>query len=309
MPLSHSHSLPDMQTLKSALDAEHYIFDEDFLVTVYVALKLGRPLLIEGAAGVGKTDVAKALASALGRALVRLQCYEGMDESKALYEWNYQKQLLSIQSRSAFDASADAGAVTHSLFSEEYLLERPLLRSIRSELPVVLLIDEIDKADEEFEAFLLELLSDFQVSIPELGTIRARSHPMVILTSNNMRPLSEALKRRCAYLFIQYPSIEKETRIIEARLPNVGTRLAADVAAAVHYLRHNEKIYKKPSIAESLDWVSALEALGQERLDAHAAHQTAGFVLKNEEDLREMREDEAFVFALNAHDYSELEER
>lgn len=294
-----------MQTLKSALDAEHYIFDEDFLVTVYVALRLGRPLLIEGAAGVGKTEVAKALSSALGRELVRLQCYEGMDESKALYEWNYQKQLLSIQTRSAFDASADAGAVTHSLFSEQYLLERPLLRSIRSEEPVVLLIDEIDKADEEFEAFLLELLSDFQVSIPELGTIQARSHPTVILTSNNMRPLSEALKRRCAYLFIPYPSIEKETRIIEARLPNAGAKLAADVAAAVYYLRHNEKIIKKPSIAESLDWVSALEALGQTRLDAQAARQTAGFALKTEEDLREVQQDEAFAYALNTHDFSE----
>lgn len=300
--------IPDIKSLKCALEGQNYIFDEDFLVTVYVALRLGRPLLIEGAAGVGKTEVAKALASALEREMVRLQCYEGMDESKALYEWNYQKQLLSIQTRSVLDSECNADAMTSSLFSEEFLLERPLLYSIRSEKPVVLLIDEIDKADEEFEAFLLELLSDFQVSIPELGTIKARSHPIVILTSNNMRPLSEALKRRCAYLFIPYPSIEKETRIIEARLPNAGARLAADVAAAVYYLRSNPKIYKKPSIAESLDWVSALEALGQERLDSETAMKTAGFILKSEEDLREMRSDEGFVDALNSHDYSELYE-
>lgn len=278
----------ELNTLRRALDDAKYIYDENLLITLHVALELGRPLLIEGAAGVGKTEVAKVLASALNTDLVRLQCYEGLDESKALYEWNYQKQLLTIQMRSVCDTTSG----TDSLFSEEFLLERPLLHSIRSKKRVVLLIDEIDKSDEEFEAFLLELLSDFQVSIPELGTIKAVTHPVVILTSNNMRSLSEALKRRCAYLYITYPSIEKELQIILARMPHVNERLAADVAAAVHALRKEQSIYKKPSIAETLDWVAALNALGVPRLDARAAQQTAGFVLKNHEDLEEMQSNE-----------------
>jgi len=250
--------------------------------TLFVALTLGRPLLIEGAAGVGKTEVAKVMASALDRELVRLQCYEGLDESKALYEWNYQKQLLSIQVNMA---SEDKDALTRSLFSDEYLLERPLLKSIRSDKPVVLLIDEIDKADEEFEAFLLELLSDLQVSIPEVGTIRAKTVPFVVLTSNRARPLSEALRRRCAYLYIQYPDVEKELAILRAKLPHLDDRLCHQVALAVAKLRSNEAILKKPSIAESLDWAAALDALGIRELTPDALRQTAGFVLKNAEDL------------------------
>ena len=282
----------DMNTLKKALEAQKYKFDEEFLVTVYISLTLGRPLLIEGAAGVGKTEVAKVLAGALNSELVRLQCYEGLDESKSLYEWNYQKQLLSIQIRMSGESGKDTNVtqIAGGLFSEEFLLERPLLKSIRSKQPVVLLIDEIDKSDEEFEAFLLELLSDFQVSVPELGTIHAITRPVVVLTSNNTRQLSDALKRRCAYLFINYPSIEKEVQIINARLPHTGDKLAADVAAAVQYLRHNERIYKKPSIAETLDWVSALTALGCERLDTDSARRTLGFVLKNHEDIEEVYE-------------------
>ena len=222
-----------IEELKKKLDEAHYIYDDTLVTTLAVALKLGRPLLIEGAAGVGKTEVAKVMAYALGRDLVRLQCYEGLDESKAIYEWNYQKQLLSIQvdqSLAKSDGAAAKGTdaasgraaekLTRSLFSEDYLLERPLLKSIRSEKPVVLLIDEIDKADEEFEAFLLELLSEMQVSIPEIGTIKAKSTPFVVLTSNRARPLSEALRRRCAYLYIKYPDIEKEVAII-----GVGTRI------------------------------------------------------------------------------------
>ena len=247
-----------------------------------MALKLGRPLLIEGAAGVGKTEIAKVMAGALDRELVRLQCYEGLDESKALYEWNYQKQLLSIQVRMN---RQDPDELTRSLFSDEYLLERPLLRSIRSEEPVVLLIDEIDKADEEFEAFLLELLSEMQVTIPEVGTMRAKSVPFVVLTSNRARPLSEALRRRCAYLYIPYPDVEKEVSIIRAKLPHAGDRLAVQVAQAVHDLRENDAILKKPSIAETLDWVSALEALGISDLDREAARRTLGFVLKSSEDM------------------------
>lgn len=272
----------DISSLKARLDAAQYVCDDGLATTLLVALKLGRPLLIEGAAGVGKTEIAKVMAGALDRELVRLQCYEGLDESKALYEWNYQKQLLSIQVRMN---RQDPDELTRSLFSDEYLLERPLLRSIRSEEPVVLLIDEIDKADEEFEAFLLELLSEMQVTIPEVGTMRAKSVPFVVLTSNRARPLSEALRRRCAYLYIPYPDVEKEVAIIRAKLPHAGDRLAVQVAQAVHDLRENDAILKKPSIAETLDWVSALEALGISDLDREAARRTLGFVLKSSEDM------------------------
>ena len=271
-----------LEELKSKMDQAHYIYDDTLATVLYVALQLGRPLLIEGAAGVGKTEVAKVMASALDRELVRMQCYEGLDESKALYEWNYQKQLLSIQVN---QKDTDKDALTKSLFSDEYLLERPLLKSIRSEKPVVLLIDEIDKADEEFEAFLLELLSDLQVSIPEVGTIQAKTVPFVVLTSNRARPLSEALRRRCAYLYIEYPDLEKELAILRAKLPHVDDRLSHQVALAVQKLRSSESILKKPSIAETLDWAAALDALGIRELSPDALRQTAGFVLKNNEDI------------------------
>ena len=272
----------DLQTLKSKMDNAHYICDDALATVLYVALTLGRPLLIEGAAGVGKTEIAKVMASALDRELVRLQCYEGLDESKALYEWNYQKQLLAIQVNMNTE---DKAALTDSLFRDEYLLERPLLKSIRSRKPVVLLIDEIDKADEEFEAFLLELLSDMQVSIPEVGTIKAQTIPFVVLTSNRARPLSEALRRRCAYLYIEYPDMEKELAILRAKLPHVDDKLCAQVALAVQKLRANEAILKKPSIAETLDWAAALDALGIRELTPDALRRTAGFILKNNEDL------------------------
>ena len=271
-----------LEELKSKMDQAHYIYDDTLATVLYVALQLGRPLLIEGAAGVGKTEVAKVMASALDRELVRMQCYEGLDESKALYEWNYQKQLLSIQVN---QNTTDKDILTRSLFSDEYLLERPLLKSIRSEKPVVLLIDEIDKADEEFEAFLLELLSDLQVSIPEGGTIQAKTVPFVVLTSNRARPLSEALRRRCAYLYIEYPDLEKELAILRAKLPHVDDRLSHQVALAVQKLRSSESILKKPSIAETLDWAAALDALGIRELSPDALRQTAGFVLKNNEDI------------------------
>ena len=273
----------NLEQLKAKMDEVHYIYDDTLATVLTVALQLGRPLLIEGAAGVGKTEVAKVMAHALGRELVRLQCYEGLDESKALYEWNYQKQLLSIQINAGAQSRDE---LTRDLFSDEYLLERPLLKSIRSEESVVLLIDEIDKADEEFEAFLLELLSEMQVSIPEVGTIRARSIPFVVLTSNRARPLSEALRRRCAYLYIEYPNLEKELAILRAKLPHVDDRLCVQVALAVKKLRDNEAILKKPSIAETLDWAAALDALGVRELTPDALRQTAGFVLKNPEDVR-----------------------
>ena len=277
----------ELNTLKEKMDAQGYVYDEHMATVLYVALMLGRPLLIEGAAGVGKTEIAKVMAAALDRDLVRLQCYEGLDESKALYEWNYQKQLLSIQVNMN---AADKDALTRSLFSDEYLLERPLLKAIRSERPTVLLIDEIDKADEEFEAFLLELLSEMQVTVPEVGTLKARTIPFVVLTSNRARPLSEALRRRCAYLYIDYPDTDKELAIIRKRLPHVDDRLAAQVALAVHELRSNEAILKKPSIAETLDWASALDALGVKELTPEALRQTAGFILKNNEDFAALTE-------------------
>ncbi len=276
-----------LQELKQKMDQARYIYDDTLATVLYVALQLGRPLLIEGAAGVGKTEIAKVMAAALDRDLVRLQCYEGLDESKALYEWNYQKQLLSIQVNMG---QKDSDALTKSLFGDEYLLERPLLRSIRSEKPVVLLIDEIDKADEEFEAFLLELLSEMQVTIPEVGTVKAKTIPFVVLTSNRARPLSEALRRRCAYLYIQYPDMEKELAILRAKLPHVDDRLCAQVALATQKLRASEAILKKPSIAETLDWAAALDALGIRELTPDALRQTAGFVLKNSEDLKILEE-------------------
>ena len=277
----------ELELLKKKLDEQDYICDDTLATVLFVALKLGRPLLIEGAAGVGKTQVAKVMASLLDRDLVRLQCYEGLDESKALYEWNYQKQLLAIQVNMG---SKGAEELTKSLFSDEYLLERPLLQSIRSEKEVVLLIDEIDKADEEFEAFLLELLSEMQVSIPEIGTVKSRTLPFVVLTSNRSRPLSDALRRRCAYLYIDYPTVEKELAILRRKLPHVDDQLCAQVALALHNLRSSEAILKKPSIAEALDWAAALDALGIRELTPDAMAATAGFVLKNNEDIAVLAE-------------------
>ena len=275
----------DLELLKKKLDDENYICDDALVTVLYVALTLGRPLLIEGAAGVGKTEIAKVMAAALDRELVRLQCYEGLDESKALYEWNYQKQLIAIQVNMGRE---DKDSLTKSLFSDEYLLERPLLKSIRSEKEVVLLIDEIDKADEEFEAFLLELLSEMQVSIPEVGTVRSRTVPFVVLTSNRSRPLSDALRRRCAYLYIDYPTVEKELAILRRKLPHVDDQLCVQVALALQKLRSSEAILKKPSIAEALDWAAALDALGIRELTPDALRRTAGFVLKNNEDIEEL---------------------
>ena len=279
-----------LEQLKEKLNEEQYIADDTLVTTLYIAVKLNRPLLIEGAAGVGKTEVAKAAAKAFGRELVRLQCYEGLDESKALYEWNYQKQLLAIQM-----GNQGCGQAMKDLFGEEYLLERPLLKSIRSDEPVVLLVDEIDKADAEFEAFLLELLSEMQVTIPEYGTVRARSMPFIVLTSNHTRPLSEALRRRCAYLYLEYPDIPKEIAILTAKLPGLDEALAAQVARAVAWLRQSDDVTKKPSVAESLDWASALMALGARELDDESAAATLGFALKNNDDIAQVLADDEFI--------------
>lgn len=258
-----------------------YITNERVETSIFLALALDKPLLIEGPAGSGKTEVAKVLAEILHTELIRLQCYEGLDEARALYEWNYQKQLLRLQADEHQGLRWEE--LSEHLFSREYLLERPLLKAIATPRKAVLLIDEIDKADEEFEAFLLELLSDFQVSVPELGTLRAIERPAVVLTSNRARELSEALRRRCLHLFIDFPGIEQERRIIELKVPELDTRLAAEAARLVNALRKLD-LKKPPSIAETLDWTRALVRLGIKELDTPTIRATLGVLLKHEDD-------------------------
>ena len=270
-----------VEGIKEALRENRYIADEDLAAAIFVALTLNRPLLVEGAAGVGKTEVAKAMAAVLKRPLVRLQCHVGIDETRAVYEWNYQKQLLAIQ------AYRDTEGIMKSIFTDEYLLERPLLKSIRNPEPVVLLIDELDKTDEEFEAYLLELLAEYQITIPELGTMSAITKPFTVLTSNNARPLSDALRRRCAFAWLEYPSVEKELDIIRVRMPGSNEMLARDVAEAVKKLREKQRILKKPSISETLDWLAALEAFGTKRLDLESAEATISAVMKSRTDAEE----------------------
>src|SRR5579862_9675759 len=247
----------------------------------YLAAKLGKPVLVEGPAGVGKTELAKALAKYLGRELVRLQCYEGLDEAKALYEWNYRKQLLRIQTE-AGDTKWDQ--VQDDIFGEEFLLQRPLMTAIASPEPVVLLIDEIDKTDQEFEAMLLELLSDFQISIPELGRIEARTQPVVLLTSNNTRELTEALKRRCLYLWLDYPALEHELEIVRLHSPDLDEQIARKLVEVVHRVRELD-LKKPPSIAESIDWARTLVLLGATDIDKTTFDQTMSVILKHRSDL------------------------
>lgn len=278
-----------LEEVREGLRRSRYVTTARVETAVYVALILEKPLLIEGPAGAGKTEVAKVLAEMLSTELVRLQCYEGLDEARALYEWNYQKQLLRLQADRALAPEHSSAAawenVSRDIFSREYLLERPLLRAITSEHRVVLLIDEVDKSDEEFEAFLLEVLSDFQVSVPELGTIPARHRPVVVLTSNCARELSEALKRRCLYLYIEFPGVEKEAEILALKVPEADAELRAQVARFVNRLRKLD-LKKAPSISETLDWCRALLALGVHGLDASAVRQTLNLLLKYEDDIR-----------------------
>jgi MoxR-like ATPase len=270
-----------LESVAAGMRQARYITNQRVETAVFLALALGKPLLIEGPAGAGKTEVAKVIAAMLGTELIRLQCYEGLDEARALYEWNYQKQLLRLQADEASGQRWEE--ISEHLFSRAYLLERPLLRAISAPRKVVLLIDEIDKADEEFEAFLLEILSDFQVSVPELGTLKAHERPVVVLTSNRARELSEALRRRCLHLFIDFPGIEQERRIIELKVPDLDARLAADAARIVNAIRKLE-LKKEPSIAETLDWARALVRLGVKELDTPALRATLGLLLKHEED-------------------------
>jgi MoxR-like ATPase len=274
--------------LRNNFEQVGYICDENTVLTVFLALDLQKPLLIEGAPGVGKTEMGKVLAEILQADLIRLQCYEGLDETKALYEWNYQRQLLRIQMNRGLEGEP---IKEQDLFSDQYLLERPLLKAIRSDKPVVLLIDEVDKCDPEFEAFLFEVLSDFQVSIPEIGTIPAKQIPVVVLTSNNERELSDGLKRRCLYLYLDFPDIEKEVRIIRAKVPGIAERLAWESARVVALLRQQPDLRKKPSIAETLDWTRALVSLNYNRLDGKLVADTLNLLLKTRADQKLYREE------------------
>ena len=287
-------------SVKSELNKQKYIASGEIATIVYLAQKLGKPLLTEGPAGVGKTELAKAIAGATGRELIRLQCYEGLDESKALYEWEYSKQLLYTQllrdklndtlgKADSLSEAADKLAKEEDVFfSERFLLQRPLLKAILSEQPSVLLIDEIDRADAEFEAFLLEVLSDFQVSVPELGTLTAKHRPFVILTSNNTRELSEALKRRCLYLFIDYPTLQEELAVVRLKVPDLNPKLAQQAVEFVQRLRKGD-MRKSPSISETLDWANALVALNASNLDKDTLEDTISVLLKHEADLQKAK--------------------
>jgi MoxR-like ATPase len=284
-------SVPVLQSVEdvaAALERERYIADRSLAVTLFLALRLGKPLFVEGEAGVGKTEIAKALASALGRKLIRLQCYEGLDVATAVYDWDYPRQILEIRLAEGEGRANDA---RERIYSERFLIKRPLLEAITGDgPPPVLLIDEIDRADEEFEAYLLELLSDFQITVPELGTFRAAVPPPVIITSNRTREIHDALKRRCLYQWIDYPSVERELAIVARRLPDVPARLARSVVAVVQALRRDD-LFKRPGVAETLDWAMALAALGTGEIDESAIEGTLGVLLKYEEDVSRVRSD------------------
>jgi MoxR-like ATPase len=283
---SDNHSIEKIQ---EALRKRNYIADRPLATVVYLSIAMGKPLLLEGEAGVGKTEVAKVLAGIMGSKLIRLQCYEGLDANTALYEWNYPKQMLRIKLEEV--SRGDRSAVETEIFSPEYLVKRPLLEAIQSDGPTapVLLIDEIDRADMEFEAFLLEILSDFQITIPELGTVRAKVRPYVVLTSNRTREIHDALKRRCLYHWIDYPSFEKEHEIVSAKFPAIHGHLADQICAFMQQVRQMN-FYKRPGVAETLDWAAALIALNRDELDAETVQETVGCVFKYREDLNHLEE-------------------
>ncbi len=281
-----SWTTPDQ--VREGLEREKYVADRDLAVTLFLALRLGKPVFLEGEAGVGKTEVAKVLASGLGRRLIRLQCYEGLDLASAVYEWDHARQILEIR---LAEAEGRAAAARTRIYSEEFLIKRPLLDAIDpAGTPAVLLIDEVDRADEEFEAYLLELLSDFQITVPELGTFRASAPPPVVITSNRTREVHDALKRRCLYQWIDYPTPQRELAILSRRLPDLSARLARSVVAVVQALRR-EDLFKRPGVAETIDWALALTALGTVELDLDSLGDTLGVLLKYEEDVRRVREE------------------
>ena len=284
----------DIASLIEDFYSHDYILNEELATSIFLLKALEKPLLLEGNPGVGKTMLAKALASQMGTDLIRLQCYEGLDVNSTIYEWNYQKQLLHIK---LFENDQERKKIGSQIFGMDYVLKRPLLQSISAEKPVVLLIDEIDRADEEFEAYLLELLSDFQISIPELGTIQAVSKPLVILTSNRSRELSDALRRRCLYHWVDFPSREKEIDIIEKKLPNIEEELASQVVTFIHNLRKSS-LHKPPGIAESLDWAKTLLLMNAENITDELVQNTIGSVLKHKEDVEFVRSKEVQEFLI-----------
>ena len=288
------HELQNPSELIAFLDEHKYVADDEMVTALFLLLKLHKPLLLEGPPGVGKTEIALVLSQWLDAPLIRLQCYEGLDVNAAVYEWNYQKQLLGIRLQEGSGLSVHEKE--HQIFSDEYLLKRPLLQAISEpEKSPVLLIDELDRSDEEFEAFLLELLSAFQISIPEIGTIKAKHKPFVVLTSNRTRELSDALKRRCLYHWVDYPDLEKEMTIVRKRLPQIEEGLLEQVVRAVQHLR-SRKLVKTPGISETIDWAQALMTLGFRNLDNEALERTLGSILKSVEDIRQVREEGVAAF-------------
>jgi MoxR-like ATPase len=288
-PVPTAAALDSIEGIIEQFRERDYVCDRSLATAVFLGLRLGRPLLLEGEAGVGKTELAKVLAASLGASLIRLQCYEGLDVNAAVYEWNYPRQMLEIRLLEARGEASKANA--HDIFGPEFLIRRPLLQALEADAngqPPVLLIDEIDRADEEFEAYLLEILSDFQVTVPEIGTIKAARPPRVILTSNRTREVHDALKRRCLYHWIDYPSAQKEFEIVIARVPEAPERLAREVVGFVHRLRDAD-LTKVPGIAETLDWAAALLSLGSRELTGEVVDETLGVVLKYEEDIRRVR--------------------
>ncbi|HEV2987839.1 MAG TPA: MoxR family ATPase [Candidatus Angelobacter sp.] len=281
-PIPHGKYVEDINSILSGFEDLGYIADKALATSIYLVTKLGKPLLLEGHTGLGKTEVAKVLAAFLGARLIRLQCYEGLDVNSAVYEWNYQKQLLGIKIQEATNKTVEEKE--RHIFGRDFLLERPLLKSVLAEdASPVLLVDEVDRADEAFDAFLLELLSDFQITIPEMGTIKARHIPYVILTSNRSRELSDALKRRCLYHWIDYPSLEKEIKIVRAKLPGIEEQLGSQLVRFVQAVREL-KLSKPPGIAETLDWAQALMTLGRKQLDVEVAEETLGCLVKSVDD-------------------------
>jgi MoxR-like ATPase len=284
MQQSIYHCFNSIEHIEQSFAEQKYICDRKLATTIYLSTKLGKPLFLEGEPGVGKTEVAKVLSKVLDTQLIRLQCYEGLDTTTALYEWNYPRQMLELRLQEARDI--EKNKIGENIFSEEFLFKRPLLQAIQSEsdTPPVLLIDEVDRSDEEFEAFLLEVLSDFQITIPELGTIKAKQTPIVILTSNNTRQLHDALKRRCLFNYIDYPDLERERLIVNTRVPHIQEELSEQVCRFMQWIR-SENLYKRPGITETIDWAEALLSLGKNELTAEAIDDTIGCLLKYKQDL------------------------